>query len=735
MLRSGIEVDGAVTRSLGVAPLLAVPFVLALAFIAIVVAIHDERAYGTQRRGEAVVQARILAATLTAALSAGDREAADTYVDRLAIDPNVEMVAAFDRGGALISHYSRDATRPPPASTDALPTPQRWQVAAAEPVLQSGAALGSVYVLSSPESLVRLLLRHVGTALLMVLSAVMLIVLGHAQKALREANASLEQRARELAAANHDLQQQIRKRAEVEERLRQAQKMETIGQLTGGVAHDFNNILLIILGNLERLLRRLRDGSDPDLIRSAEQAMQGAARAAGLTRSLLAFARRQPLKPAVIDVNRRITDMSVLLRRTLGEKIGIETVLAAGLWRVAVDPNQFEHALLNLALNARDAMPDGGRLTIEAANAHIDGRYASEADISPGQYVVVAVSDTGVGMSEDILRRAFDPFFTTKEIGHGTGLGLSQVYGFIKQSGGHVKIYSEPGHGTTVKVYLPRATAEVEVPDAGPAAVLDARGASELVLLVEDDDGVRAHTVELVREIGYRVVAASNGAEALAILARTPDIALLFTDVGLPGGMNGKQLADDAKRLRADLPVLFTTGYARNAIVHEGRLDPGVHLVPKPFDREELAQALRIALATPADSTPVEAFLIVEDEPLILLNTVDDLKDLGCNPIEAATGDAAFAAAQVAGDHLTAAIIDLGLPDCRGDALAHKLRALRPELPILFVSGSIDADLRRSFAGDRRVAFLEKPYTPAALKSALTGIGVRVVEPRLAPRS
>jgi PAS domain S-box-containing protein len=387
--------------------------------------------------------------------------------------------------------------------------------------------------------------------------------------------------------------------AETEDRLRQAQKMETVGQLTGGVAHDFNNLLQIVTGNLDILLRNLPDDA-PRLRRSAEGAMTGARRAATLTQRLLAFSRRQPLDPKPIEINRLVTAMSELLHRTLGETIEIETVLAGGLWRAEADPNQLENALLNLAVNARDAMPDGGKLTIETANTHLDQAYAAHnLEVATGQYVVIAVSDTGAGMSAETVTRAFEPFFTTKEVGKGTGLGLSMVYGFVKQSGGNVKVYSEVGHGTTVKIYLPRLVGQaVETAQAQPLP--QAPGAhGETILVCEDDEGVRAYSIEVLRELGYRVLEAADGAAALSVLEGAEPIDLLFTDVVLPGGMTGAVLAARAGALRPGLRVLFTTGYARNAIVHHGRLDAGVELITKPFAYADLAARVRDLLDAP----------------------------------------------------------------------------------------------------------------------------------------
>jgi PAS domain S-box-containing protein len=385
-------------------------------------------------------------------------------------------------------------------------------------------------------------------------------------------------------------------RRQVEEQLRQSQKMEAVGQLTGGVAHDFNNLLTVIMGNLDNLRHHLPGQAEPQ--RMVDAIMRATSRAATLTHRLLAFARRQPLEPKAIDVNKLVSGMSDLLRRSLGEGIVIETVLAGGLWRTLADPNQLENALLNLAVNARDAMQGAGKLTIETANAFLDEGYAAlNEGVTSGQYVLIAVSDTGSGMSKDVAEKAFEPFFTTKEVGQGTGLGLPQVYGFVKQSGGHVKIYTEPGEGTTLKLYLPRLLVADEpleaVPERPPQP---ARTPGECVLVVEDDEDVRSYSADILRSLGYRVMEAPDGPAALRLLDGEPELRLLFTDVGLPGGLNGRQLADEAKRRRPELKVLFTTGYARNAIVHQGRLDPGVELIVKPFTASSLAAKIRQVL-------------------------------------------------------------------------------------------------------------------------------------------
>ena len=421
------------------------------------------------------------------------------------------------------------------------------------------------------------------------------------EKELLEARRSAEAAAAELAELNRTLEGRIadavERWREAEEVLRQAQKMEAIGQMTGGVAHDMNNLLLIIQASLERLEPHV-PAENQAAIKSVQMALRGVERATALTGQLLAFARRQPLDPKPVEANRLVRGMSDLLRRTLGETIEMETVLAGGLWPTFADPNQIESAILNLAVNARDAMPSGGRLTIETANAHLDEPYAAaHAEVEPGQYVSIAVSDTGSGMSKEAIAKAFEPFFTTKEPGQGTGLGLSQVHGFVKQSGGHVKIYSEPGKGTTVRIYLPRylgAAMPVE-PQPRPASIPVAEHA-ETVLVVEDDEDVRASGAETLRELGYRVLEAPDGAAALRLLEADPSIRLLFTDIGLPGGQDGRQLADAARRRWPALKVLFTTGYARNAVVHHGRLDPGVALIVKPYTHAALAAKIRAVL-------------------------------------------------------------------------------------------------------------------------------------------
>jgi signal transduction histidine kinase/ActR/RegA family two-component response regulator len=410
----------------------------------------------------------------------------------------------------------------------------------------------------------------------------------------RKAGRELETAYRELSSTNAELVSQMASRAAAENQVRQMQKMEAVGQLTGGIAHDFNNMLAVVIGNLNLVQRRLAKG-DAKISGFVDSALEGANRAAALTGRLLAFSRQQPLQPQPIEPNKLVSGMSDLLARTLGETITVETVLAAGVWRTQTDATQLESALVNLAVNGRDAMPDGGHLTIETANAYLDSDYALSEGARPGQYVMIAVTDTGCGMTREVIDRALEPFFTTKAVGKGTGLGLSQVYGFVKQSGGHLKIYSEPGQGTTVKIYLPRLFAPetpAEPPKPAAAATPDDR---RKVLLVEDDERVRAFTEEALRDLGYEVVSAESATEALAQVARAPDVDLLLTDVIMPD-TNGRELAEQVLRLKPGLPVLYMTGFTRNAVVHNGMLDPGVNFMAKPFTVDQLAAKVREAL-------------------------------------------------------------------------------------------------------------------------------------------
>ncbi len=401
-----------------------------------------------------------------------------------------------------------------------------------------------------------------------------------------------------LREANARLLAETAERERAEALLHQAQKMEALGQLTGGVAHDFNNLLTVVIGGLEmieRQLPKLPPGPPSARVdRGIDLAKKGADRAAVLVQRLLAFSRRQALEPRPVDVNLLVCGMLEVLRRTLGETIALNAVLAEELWPARADPNQLENAVLNLAVNARDAMPDGGRLTVRTEN-RILGNDPAIADAVTGDYVMVAVTDTGIGMDQSTLERAFEPFFTTKDVGYGTGLGLSQVYGFVKQSTGHIALRSRPGAGTTVEIYLPRLAPGQECPDevsAGAASDPHSQ-LGDTVLVVEDNDDVRSYSMDALRELGYAVLEAADGASALEVLERRPEIRLLFTDIGLPGGLNGRQLAHEALRRRAGLKVLLTTGYAQSAGDAGQPLAAAVQVVAKPFTFSDLAVHIR----------------------------------------------------------------------------------------------------------------------------------------------
>jgi PAS domain S-box-containing protein len=392
------------------------------------------------------------------------------------------------------------------------------------------------------------------------------------------------------------LVQDVTERTSMEAQFRQLQKMQAIGQLTGGIAHDFNNLITVILGNSELLVDSL--ANQPELAQLATMVISAAERGAGLTQQLLAFARQQPLDPRPVDVNALLRDAYSMFARTLGEQVELELDLAENLPRAQVDPGQLESALLNLCLNARDAMPGGGYLTLETSITTLDGDYAREnSEVIPGDYVLLAVSDTGSGIDAELLDKVFEPFFTTKGPGAGSGLGLSMVFGFIKQSRGHIKVYSESGEGTTVRIYLPLAEAgEADNPRTLVAADGVSATGSENILLVEDDELVRQYAATQLAMLGYRVLRAANGVEALEILGSDAPIDLLFTDVVMPGGVDGPELARRAQALRPALRVLYTSGYTQNAIVHHGRLDPGVRLLSKPYQRSALARCVREAL-------------------------------------------------------------------------------------------------------------------------------------------
>ncbi len=424
--------------------------------------------------------------------------------------------------------------------------------------------------------------------------------LARRSSALKRANSELEDK---VAERTHSLQAEMARREETETTLRQVQKMETVGQLTGGIAHDFNNMLTIIMGNLDTAQRRMAKSTDVTALQQPiANALQGAKSAANLTQRLLAFSRQQALQPKPTNLNNLVSDVSDMVTRLVGENVKVETVLAAGLWQTYADANQLENALINLVVNARDAMPDGGKLTIETANSALDDNYVARfGDLKAGQYVMLSITDQGGGIPPDKLEKVFEPFFTTKGPGKGTGLGLAMIYGFVRQSGGHVRIYSEVNQGTTVKLYLPRLAGEATV-NASPEdklvipAALPRAKKAETILLVEDDKGVRDYGTSVLKELGYRVLIAPDGTHALEVFKQAKRVDLLFTDVVLGGILNGRELADRIRASHASLPVLFTTGYTRNAIIHHGRLDAGVNLLNKPYTQQDLAIKVRAAI-------------------------------------------------------------------------------------------------------------------------------------------
>ena|GEM_PF-645184 len=534
------------------------------------------------------------------------------------------------------------------------------------------------------------------------------------------ANEKLRGEIFERSIAEERLRSEIHERARAEEQLRQASKMEAVGRLTGGLAHDFNNLLTVVMGNVEAMQRKLKDGGDEKIKNYADFAMQGAKRAAALTKRLLAFSRGQPLDPEFVNANELVSSMTELFARTLGEKVSLKTAIVENLWTIEVDPNQFEASLLNLVVNARDAMPKGGSLTIETSNAKLDAAYAEKHEgVVPGEYVAITVSDTGMGMSPETLARVFEPFFTTKPAGEGTGLGLSQLYGFVKQSGGHVSLESIVGSGTKVSLYLPRALGE-------SAALANGRkpqGAESdrnTVLIVEDDDDVRQYAVSLFRELGYGVLEAADGTAALRILESRPEVRFMFTDVGLPGDYNGKELADEARRRRPYLRVLYTTGYARTDILRQGRLDANAQVVTKPFTFDELSTKVRAVF----DGKEKSVILLVEDEVLVAAIAAENLRDIGFEVIEVTSAKAALDHAGKDAAGLKAVIVDIGLPDKKGDVLAAELRKIRSDLPIIVATGHSGDSLPKELREAEKVAVLGKPYDLKDLKAALNSVGV-----------
>jgi PAS domain S-box-containing protein len=525
-----------------------------------------------------------------------------------------------------------------------------------------------------------------------------------------------------FAKVTRDVSQRVQLE-EAHRALQHAQRLEAVGKLTGGVAHDFNNILQVIGGSLQLLGATV--AGLPGAQRHLQMALGAVDRGAKLSSQLLAFARRQPLQPYVLNPGRVVRNMEDLVRRAVGEHVEVETVVSASLWNTTLDPHQLENVMLNLAINARDAMPGGGKLTIELSNTMLDDTYVSAAhEVPPGQYVLFAISDTGTGMTPEVRERAIEPFFTTKAEGQGTGLGLSMAFGFVKQSGGHFRIYSEAGHGTTIKAYFPRALeAEQTLPE--PVAG-EARGGTETILVVEDDPNVQATVVGMLSELGYHVLRADNAEMALAVLKAGVRCDLLFTDVVMPGKLKSTEMVRQAKALLPDMKVLYTSGYTQNAIIHGGRLDAGVELLSKPYRRERLAAKVRQLLGTPAQApmqspvapSPGEAHTL----RVLLVDNDAQARELYCAILVAAGFRADEAAtAQEATDLLArerydAAVVDYSLPDLDGLALARRIVASHPQVAIVFASGY--GNLVAGVA-DVTARVLTKPFTDLQLKQAL----------------
>ena len=507
-----------------------------------------------------------------------------------------------------------------------------------------------------------------------------------------------------------------------EQALLQAQKLESIGKLTGGVAHDFNNVLQIISGNLQLL--KLTVADSPQAAQRLDSAASAVERGAKLSSQLLAFARRQPLKPLVTDLGHLLRRMHELIRRALGEDIAEETFISDGLWHTLVDPNQMENVLLNMAINARDAMDKGGRLTFTLSNVTLDAEYASlHADVLEGQYVLLTITDTGHGMARDVIDQIFEPFFTTKREGEGTGLGLSMAYGFIRQSAGHIKVHSAPGAGTTFKIYLPRSLEKLAEPPPGLSGPV--LGGSETILVVEDDAPVQHTVVDMLRGLGYEVLHADDGASALALLGTGVAVDLLFTDVVMPGPVSSKELAQQARLLLPELAVLFTSGYTHNAIMQGGRLDPGVELLSKPYRREDLARRLRHLLAdrrlVGAPDPSGRRILLVEDNDDAREMTTEMLNMLGHTVHGVASAEAAMPLLAMPG--LDVLVTDISLPTMSGLELARHARAHWPRLDVVFASGH---DWGASLMQDASARFLRKPFSLEELATALKGRGLEV---------
>jgi signal transduction histidine kinase/CheY-like chemotaxis protein len=573
------------------APLIALAAAVLLLAAGLILAITNERAFKAQKIDEVTVEGRFLALIVSPALEFHDHATAQEYVDALKANPELDAAAIYDAEGRLFASSRRDGAPPLPTAPPAAGAVfAGHRLAVTVPVVQDGSNLGTVYLDTVTEPVWSRLQRYVGIGILVTMAALLVVGLGSAYAALTRAHAELERRAVDLAEANRQLHDEIEEREKAEEALRQSQKMEAIGQLTGGVAHDFNNLLTVVAGNLD-LIERLTDASEQRSVpkdrlrRLVEAAQRGLARGSRLTRQLLAFSRQEPLAARTVAVNAMLADFAPLIERALGETIELHLLLCGDESWCKLDPAQFEAAVLNLAINARDATDNGGSLTIAT-------RREPPSEASPPQ-IVLSVADTGSGMPAEVLRRIFEPFYTTKPVGAGSGLGLAQVWAFVTQSGGRVEVASEPGRGTTFELFLPLSPEAADALD-GDLPLRAETGGSERILVVEDEDDVREVAAATLERLGYHTIAARDGRDALAILNRSAEVDLLFTDYVMPNGLNGAQLAREALRLRPRLKVLVTSGYARQASAGAGNLSvDDFPMIAKPYRSADLAARIR----------------------------------------------------------------------------------------------------------------------------------------------
>ncbi len=760
----------------------------ALLATAAAVLVLDIQGFRDSAVNDLSTQADILAKVSTPALEFGDRAVAGENLAQLRARPGVSAAALYAADGSRFATYSADGVVPIPARAQAAGAAiDGDQVTVFRKVVRNRDVLGTVY-LSATYPLAQRIARYaliLGGTMLLGLAVAILVsawlqsavtrpiraltgavrqvierrdfsarvtkttedevgslvdafnaMLGEVGQRTTALEHEMEERTavqEALAQLNTTLEERIAERTaelhRAHEQLHQSQKLEAVGQLTGGVAHDFNNVLQVITSNLQMLQMTL--AGNPTAQRRLEAAAFAADRGAKLSQQLLAFARRQPLQPMAVNLSSVLRRMDDLLRRSLGETIHIETVVAGGLWTTFADPHQLENVILNLAINARDAMKGNGRLTLELGNAMLDDQYVvNERDVPAGQYVMLAISDDGCGMPPEVAARAFEPFFTTKREGEGTGLGLSMAYGFVKQSQGHIRIYSEVGAGTTIKIYLPRShepEAELLEPT-GDRAV----GGIETILVVEDDAAVQATTVDILSGLGYRVLKANDGQSALTVLQSGIPVDLLFTDVVMPGPVRSPDLARKAKQLLPRIEVLYTSGYTQNAIVHGGRLDPGVELISKPYRREDLARKIRSMFARrqPAEAQPAPApaaavpvpvqapaqlhVLVVEDDPDSKAATCELLSLLGYQVSGVASAEAALALPEL--DAIDVLLTDINLPGMSGIELGRTMLARLPSVRVVFASGY------GSLPGEELgfdAAFLTKPFDMAEMSQVL----------------